>query len=138
GTLMKRIHLTAAEAGGSPGAEPTAENLKRSGYQLRGFLTVRKIAEVKRRVLDEVAAPLPQELNTWVKRSPLKDGPPSPHLSYETSLAYDPVARRVIRWGGHAQGGIKGSGEQIAETWTLDPATLRWEYKRPNRSPPPV
>jgi hypothetical protein len=52
GTLMKRIHLTAAEAGGSPAAEPTADNLRRSGYLLRGWLTVRKIAEVKRRVLD--------------------------------------------------------------------------------------
>lgn len=52
GNLMKRIHLTASEAGVSPGAEPTAENLARSGYLLRGWLTVRKIAEVKARVLD--------------------------------------------------------------------------------------
>ena len=52
GTLMKRIHLTASEAGGSPGAEPTAENLRKSGYLLRGCLTARKIAEVKARVLD--------------------------------------------------------------------------------------
>jgi hypothetical protein len=81
---------------------------------------------------------LPQDPNTWVKRSPLPSAPPSPGLSYETSLGYDPVARRVIRWGGHAQGGVKGSGEQIAETWTLDPATMKWEYKQPNRSPPPV
>jgi len=52
GNLMKRIHLTASEAGGSPGAEPTALNLGKSGYQLRGWLTVQKVAEVKRRVLD--------------------------------------------------------------------------------------
>ena len=52
GTLMKRIHLTASECGGSPGAEPTAENLRKSGYQLRGWLTVQKIAEIKRLVLD--------------------------------------------------------------------------------------
>src|SRR5262245_26246207 len=77
-----------------------------------------------------------QELNTWVKRSPLKDGPPSPGLSYETSIAYDPVARRVLRWGGHAQGGVKGSGEQITEMWALDPATMKWALKEPNRSPP--
>src|SRR5262245_58249403 len=77
-----------------------------------------------------------QELNTWVKRSPLKDGPPSPGLSYETSIAYDPVARRVLRWGGHAQGGVKGSGEQITEMWALDPSTMKWELKEPNRSPP--
>ena len=52
GTLMKRIHLTASEAGGSPNAAPTPENLLKSGYQLRSWLTVQKIAEVKRRVLD--------------------------------------------------------------------------------------
>jgi hypothetical protein len=58
GTLMNRIHLTAGEAGGSPGAEPTPGNLRCSGYLLRGWLTVRKVAEVKRRVLD---GPSPQE-----------------------------------------------------------------------------
>jgi hypothetical protein len=52
GPLMDRIHLTAGQAGVSPGAEPTADNLKQSGYLLRGWLTVRKIAEIKRRVLD--------------------------------------------------------------------------------------
>jgi hypothetical protein len=52
GTLMDRIHLTASQTGGSPAAEPTAENLRKSGYQLRGWLTVQKIAEIKRRVLD--------------------------------------------------------------------------------------
>jgi hypothetical protein len=53
-------------------------------------------------------------------------------------MAYDQIARRVIRWGGHAQGGIKGSGEQISEVWTLDPTTMKWEHKEPNRSPPPA
>jgi GDSL-like Lipase/Acylhydrolase family len=52
GTLMNRIHLTAGDGGGNPGAEPTAENLRRSGYLLRGWLTVQKVAEIKRRVLD--------------------------------------------------------------------------------------
>lgn len=72
-------------------------------------------------------------VNTWVKRSPLKGGPPSPGLAYEAAFAYDPVARRVIRWAGHNQ---SGGGEQNAETWTLDPATMKWELKQPNRSPP--
>jgi len=48
GTLMKRIHLTAGESGASPSAEPTPENLRKSGYLLRGWLTVRKIAELTR------------------------------------------------------------------------------------------
>ena len=49
---MKRIHLAASEAGGSPAAEPTPNNLRKSGCLLRGWLTVRKFAEVKSRVLD--------------------------------------------------------------------------------------
>lgn len=52
GSLMDRIHLTAAQTGGNPSAEPIEANLRKSGYLLRGWLTVRKIAEIKRRVLD--------------------------------------------------------------------------------------
>src|SRR5688572_25886797 len=78
---------------------------------------------------------LQQGPNTWVKRSPVTGGPPSPGMGYETSLAYDPVRRRLIRWGGHNQG---GGGEQNAETWALDVATGKWELKEPNRSPPGV
>jgi gluconolactonase len=51
GPLMDRIHLTAARDGVSPGSEPTPENLARSGYLLRGWLTVRKVAEVKHRAI---------------------------------------------------------------------------------------
>ncbi len=78
---------------------------------------------------------LKQEPNTWVKRSPLKGGPPSPGLGYEASLGYDPKAKQVIRWAGHNQG---GGGEQNAETWAYDPATARWTLKEPNTSPPGV
>lgn len=79
------------------------------------------------------APPQEQPANTWVKRSPRTGGPPSPGLGYEAALAYDPGARRVIRWAGHNQG---GGGEQNAETWALDPATMKWELMQPNRSPP--
>src|SRR5947207_2279527 len=81
------------------------------------------------------AQQLEQAPNTWVKRSPLKGGPISPGMGYEAALAYDPAARRVIRWGGHNQG---GGGEQNAEVWIYDPATARWELKEPNCSPPGV
>ena len=86
------------------------------------------------------AADLPdlknQQPNTWVKRSPLEDGPVSPGMGYEASLGYDPRRRRVIRWGGHNQG---GGGEQNAETWTFDPAhRRRGTLKEPNTSPPGV
>jgi hypothetical protein len=86
-------------------------------------------------VLSAGPAPLRQEPNTWVKRSPVPGGPPSPGMGYETSLGYDPQARLVIRWGGHNQG---GGGEQNAETWTYDPATARWALEEPDTSPPGV
>src|SRR5262245_39282038 len=79
--------------------------------------------------------PLEQAPNTWVKRSPTPGGPVSPGMGYEASLGYDPVRQRVIRWGGHNQG---GGGEQNAETWVYDPATAKWELKEPNTSPPGV
>jgi hypothetical protein len=53
GPLMTRMHLTASRAGVNPASEPTPENLRESGFLLRGWLTVRKIGEVKRRVIDE-------------------------------------------------------------------------------------
>jgi hypothetical protein len=55
---------------------------------------------------------LKQGANTWMKRSPLKDGPGSPGMGYETSLGYDPATRLVVRWGGQNQGG--GGGEHNA------------------------
>jgi lysophospholipase L1-like esterase len=53
GTLMGKddVHPTAGQGGATPGSEPTEENLRNSGYLLRGWLSVRKIAEVKARVL---------------------------------------------------------------------------------------
>lgn len=52
GKLADRIHLTAGK-GANSGSEPTPENLSNSGYLLRGYLTVRKIDEIKQRVIDE-------------------------------------------------------------------------------------
>ena len=54
GTLLNKgdVHPTATNGAAAPDAEPTEENLRSSGYLLRGFLSVRKIAEVKARVLD--------------------------------------------------------------------------------------
>ncbi|MFM8273980.1 MAG: hypothetical protein ACKODX_16845 [Gemmata sp.] len=74
-----------------------------------------------------------QPPNTWVKRSPLPAGPPSPGLGYEGAFAWDSRNQRVIRFAGHNQG---GGAEQNAETWTFDPRTARWELKEPNTSPP--
>jgi len=54
GTLISDdgVHPTGDHGGASAGSEPTEENLKNSGYLLRGVLSVRKIAEVKAKVLD--------------------------------------------------------------------------------------
>ena len=76
---------------------------------------------------------LQQDANTWVKRSPLKGGPPSPMLGYEGSFGYDTKHKLLIRWAGHNQG---GGGEQNGETWTYNPADAKWTLKEPNTSPP--
>ncbi len=58
GTLLSKddVHPTAGtggENGVKASSAPTAENLKSSGYLLRGWLSVKKIGEVKRTVLDK-------------------------------------------------------------------------------------
>ena len=74
-----------------------------------------------------------QKPNTWVKRSPIFGGPPSPKLGYETSLDYDIKNKKIIRHGGHNQG---GGGEQGFETWVYDLAEGTWTLMYPNTSPP--
>lgn len=54
GTLLAKndVHPTASQGGTNPADAPTEENLRNSGYLLRGWLSVKKIAEVKKWVLD--------------------------------------------------------------------------------------
>jgi lysophospholipase L1-like esterase len=54
GTLLQKndVHPSANHAGTGASAAPTADNFKNSGYLLRGWLSVQKIAEVKANVLD--------------------------------------------------------------------------------------
>jgi len=54
GTLLglNDVHLSARFGGTSPPSPPTVANLRNSGYLLRGWLSVKKIAEVKRSVID--------------------------------------------------------------------------------------
>ena len=55
GTLLSKndVHPTAEQGGATASSAPTAENLRNSGYLLRGWLSVKKIAEVSERtVLD--------------------------------------------------------------------------------------
>lgn len=55
GTLISDdgVHPTPGVNGANGASAPTEENLKNSGYLLRGWLSVRKIAEVKAAVLDK-------------------------------------------------------------------------------------
>jgi GDSL-like Lipase/Acylhydrolase family/Domain of unknown function (DUF4091) len=59
GTLMQHddVHPSAKMLGTTPLSPPTAENLRNSGYLLRGWLSLKKIAEVKEKVLDGLPAP---------------------------------------------------------------------------------
>ncbi|MCG3177949.1 MAG: hypothetical protein BIFFINMI_00272 [Phycisphaerae bacterium] len=74
-----------------------------------------------------------QGANSWVLRSPLPGGPPSPHMGYESSMCYDPANHRLIRWGGHDPG---GGGPQLSETWAYDLDAGTWTFLQPNNSPP--
>jgi hypothetical protein len=80
-------------------------------------------------------APGGHPLNTWVKLSPLPDGPPSPRLGYEGACAWDSKRGVLIRYGGHNPG---GGGEQGSEIWSFDPRTGRWILHEPNTSPPGI
>lgn len=56
GTLMNKgdVHPSAAYEGASPLSEPTPDNLAKSGYLLRGWLTVQKSKDVKAKAIDPV------------------------------------------------------------------------------------
>jgi hypothetical protein len=66
GTLLGKndVHPTVESHGSKTTSPPTEENLKNSGYLLRGWLSVKKIAEVKRTVLDGLPAPKQPEEKT--------------------------------------------------------------------------
>lgn len=91
-------------------------------------------------ILAEEKAPAERDfsqlpLNTWVKLSPLETTPFSPQLGYEGACAWDSRHQRLIRYGGHNQG---GGGEQHAEVWSFDPRTAAWKFHEPNTSPPGI
>ena len=61
GTLLARgdVHPTADAGGATPASAPTPDHLRNSGYLLRGWLSVGKVAEVKRAVFDAPPRPRP-------------------------------------------------------------------------------
>jgi GDSL-like lipase/acylhydrolase family protein len=57
GTLLNKndVHPTTENSGVKASSAPTSENLRNSGYLLRGWLSVKKIAEVKDKVIERAA-----------------------------------------------------------------------------------
>jgi hypothetical protein len=74
GTLLGKddVHPTVEFHGTKTTSPPAAENLRNSGYLLRGWLSVKKIAEVKRTVLDGL--PPPSRDRQGAEEKPLPDG----------------------------------------------------------------
>src|SRR5204862_3235662 len=54
-----------------------------------------------------------------------------PPARANSRLAYDPVAKKVVLFGGDRL------DELVADTWTLDVAAKKWEEKKPARGPAP-
>jgi hypothetical protein len=102
---------------------------------MRQAMSVILLAAVAAMAVRSQSPPLSQPANTWVKRSPLANTPPSPRLGYEGACVWDSKHRVMIRYGGHNQG---GGGEQHSEVWTFDPLTAKWTLKEPNTSPPGI
>jgi hypothetical protein len=121
GSLLSKgdVHPTATNGNISATSAPTAENLRQSGYLLRGWLSVRTIAEVKRTVIDsqKVANAAP--------------------AAVPSSGAAEPVKLRVTRdtWvsnvGSEARGNngaspqLKLKSHQEMSLIDVDPAPLR-------------
>ena len=54
GTLLGQgdVHPTAAQGAATPASAPTADNLRNSGYLLRGWLSLKKVGEVRRTLFE--------------------------------------------------------------------------------------
>src|SRR4051812_14724570 len=79
GSLLGKgdVHPTAGQGGATPTSEPTAENLRQSGYLLRGWLSVRKIGEVRRAVFQNPAkSGAPEPVAPPIGREPDGSGAP--------------------------------------------------------------
>ena len=98
-----------------------------------GSLYSQSLADESTSVENQPFANMP--VNQWIKISPLPTAPPSPRMGYEGDCVWDSLRDRLIRYGGHNQG---GGGEQNSELWLFDPASARWSLTHPNIQPPGV
>lgn len=65
--------------------------------------------------------------NTW---APLKLAAQPPQRA-NSRLCYDPANKKIVLFGGDQL------DQLLADTWVFDPATQKWEEKKPARSPAP-
>ncbi len=65
------------------------------------------------------------------RRAPVKDGL-EPMLRCCAQLVYDSKNKAMVLFGGDALDRF------LADTWVLDPATLAWTERKPEKSPPPL
>jgi hypothetical protein len=65
--------------------------------------------------------------NTWTQLKLDRQPPPRAN----SRLVYDPVNRKVVLFGGDQL------DQLVADTWTFDVVTRKWEEKKPARSPSP-
>lgn len=133
GTLLgaNDVHPTIARAGVEPISEPTAANLRESGYLLRGWLSVKKLAELRRTVFGGVtlaaAAPAPAPMPALPSPAPVgatseKGG------GLRVPVARDTWFSNVGEEGVGNNGGasqLKVKSFQEMSLVDIDPATLR-------------
>lgn len=103
--------------------------MQRLWFFCLGWFALVSVAAAQVVELDDIPA------NTWVKLTPLEKTPASPRLGYEGACVWDSKHQRLIRYGGHNQG---GGGEQNSEMWSFDPQTAKWKLHEPNLQPPGI
>ncbi len=136
GSLLSKndVHPTASQGSANAASAPTAENLKNSGYLLRGWLSVQKIAEVKRTVLAKEASRgrQPPDSRPVPHENPGADVPGSPPRPRGEAIKF-PVTRDT--WFSNVKGeadGNNGGAPQLKfksiqemSLVDLDPARLK-------------
>jgi len=128
GTLLGAddVHPTASVGEVNAASAPTPENLRTSGYLLRGWLSVRKIAEVKRTVLDGL--PLPAAAPPSPRSTPKSVEPPASGKAVRVPVTRDTWFSNVGHEAECNTGGasrLKVKSIQEMSLVDLDPAPLR-------------
>ena len=127
GTLLGRgdVHPSADQGGVTPTSAPSAANLRESGYLLRGWLSVRKVAEVRRAVFNPEQVRPVAEAATTEKPAVAR---PRPDEAVRVAVTRDAWFSDV---GTEADGSNGGASRLKLKTYQemslidIDPAPLR-------------